>query len=491
MNNKKNIISALINQVITIVYGLVLPRLIIVVFGSEINGMISSISQFLSFISLLEGGLGAVILAELYLPIEQKDDKKIKDVLYACKSFFNKLGIFFCGYTLVVAIIYSYSVKNKYNTLFIVLLVFALSLTTLSQYLFAITSKLLLQAQQKIYIVNNVSSITLVVNIIIAFVTIKICPSIIFLKFCSAIMFLVQPLIFNNYIEKKYRVFNKESTKYVLKNRWSGFGQNLAHFINMNTDVAILSIFVSLKEVSVYSVYMLAINALRSLIMALDNSFQSSLGKYYAERHNEKLRSNFKRFNSMNALITFTFFNTCLLLINPFVQLYTEGVNDVNYYRPLFALIMVFANMLFCLREPLRSIVLATGKFKETNFGAYIEAIVNIILSLILVQSMGLVGVAIGTFVAILIRMIYFYNFLHREILFLDLSYYFKINLKYLVIIIFNIIVYLGISIHCDSAIKFCLYGIFIFIIEMIISTVILGEIKTLLSLFKNKYDGN
>lgn len=492
MNNKKNIISALVNQGITIVYGLVLPRLIIVVFGSEINGMVSSISQFLSFISLLEGGLGAVILAELYLPIEQNNDTKIKGILYASKSFFTKLGMIFLGYTVVVAIIYSYSVKDRYNTLSIALLVFVLSLSTLSQYLFAITSKLLLQAQQKIYIVNNVSSITLILNIIIAFVTIKIYPSIILLKFCSAIMFLIQPLIFNNYIEKKYRTFNREFAKYTLKNRWSGFGQNLAHFINMNTDIAILSVFVSLREVSVYSIYLLAINALRSLIMALDNSFQSSLGKCYAERDIEKLGNNFKRFNSMNALITFTFFNTCLLLINPFVQLYTDGVKDANYYRPVFALIMVLANIVFCLREPLRSIVLATGKFKETNFGAYIEAAVNIIVSLILVHYMGIVGVAIGTFVAILIRMIYFYYFLHKDILFLDLRYYFKINLKYLIIIIINILGYAFIPIHCDSAINFCLYGAAIFIIEIIISTIFLGEIKVVLSLLKIcKYNEN
>ena len=72
MNNKKNAISSLILQSTTIIQGLILPRLILYTFGSENNGLISSINNLLGFISLLEGGLGAVVLAELYGPIEKK-----------------------------------------------------------------------------------------------------------------------------------------------------------------------------------------------------------------------------------------------------------------------------------------------------------------------------------------------------------------------------------------------------------------------------------
>lgn len=90
MNSKKNLITALILQVATILQGLILPRLIITTFGSDVNGLISSVTQFLSFISLLEGGLGAVVLAELYAPMEVDDKVKIKSVLLACQRFFNK-----------------------------------------------------------------------------------------------------------------------------------------------------------------------------------------------------------------------------------------------------------------------------------------------------------------------------------------------------------------------------------------------------------------
>ena len=106
MKTKLNLVSALVLQVITIFSGLIIPRLTIMTFGSSVNGLISSISQFLSFISLLEGGLGAVVLAELYKPIENRNKKLISNILNASNNFFKKLSIAFIVYTIILMIFY-------------------------------------------------------------------------------------------------------------------------------------------------------------------------------------------------------------------------------------------------------------------------------------------------------------------------------------------------------------------------------------------------
>lgn len=106
MNDKKNYFSALLLQIFTMISGLILPRLMISTLGSEVNGLCSSINQFLSFITLLEGGLGAVVLAELYIPIANQDDYGIKRILCACQNFFEKLSLVFLAYTLIISIIY-------------------------------------------------------------------------------------------------------------------------------------------------------------------------------------------------------------------------------------------------------------------------------------------------------------------------------------------------------------------------------------------------
>ena len=73
---KLNTISSLLLQFTTVVCGFILPRLILASFGSTINGLVSSISQFLSIIALLEMGVGAVMQSSLYKPLSEKDKDK-------------------------------------------------------------------------------------------------------------------------------------------------------------------------------------------------------------------------------------------------------------------------------------------------------------------------------------------------------------------------------------------------------------------------------
>ena len=460
MNNKKNFVTALILQLSTMISGLILPRLIIGTFGSEINGLNSSITQFLSFISLLEGGLGAVVLAELYKPIEDNNDVKVKQILYACQQFFRKLALIFIGYTVVLSVVYPLCIAKNYSFLFVFVLVWILSLTTLAQYLFAITNKLLLQACQKVYIVNLVMTGTVLLNLIIAVVVIWIYPEIHIIKLLSAVIYLIQPILYNHFIEKKFSIKkykDKSLQSEVLKNRWSGFTQNLAYFINMNTDIAVLTIFASLVDVSIYSVYMLAISALRAIIVSVTSSYQSALGKYYAEGNIDTLKNKFYKFESSFWIIGITLFSACLILINPFVQIYTSGIEDANYYRPIFALIIVIANLVYCVREPYRLLVLATGKFKETNFGSVAEAVINLVVSIALVWKLGLIGVAIGTFVAITYRLFYFIVFLKKAVLSVGL-------------ITINIYIYFKYSIKVASFLEFIIYGCVVLVLEFLIT---------------------
>lgn len=468
MNNKKNAISSIALQLATIVQGLILPRLILSAFGSEVNGLISSVTQFLSFISLLEGGLGAVVLAELYVPIEKKDEVKVRSVLIACQNFFNKLAIVFVIYTVVLTAVYPIFIVKSFSFGFTSSLIMILSLTTLIQYLFSITYKLYLQANQKLYIVNLVSTVTIILNTISAIVIILVYPEIHVVKLMSGIIYLLQPVILKHFVEKKYQVqtisrkdLRKEALKSTaLRNRWSGFSQNLAHFINMNTDVALLTAFSSLGSVSVYTVYMLAINALKGIITSIGNSYQSALGKYIAEEKIDKLKTNFSKFEDLFWFVGTVSFGTCYILINNFVSIYTKGIHDANYYQPVFAAIITFANMIYVIREPYRLLILAAGKFRETNFGSVVEALINLTVSMLLIRKFGLIGVAIGTFVAITYRLLYFVWYLKKDILFRKASSYVHNALSSIVTILCDVAILARFPISVDNFFAFCVIGV-------------------------------
>ena len=481
MNKKINLITSLVFQVATMLSGLILPRIIIGTFGSELNGMVSSITQFLSFISLLEGGLGAVVLAELYKPINEKDDNQIKSILRSCQKFFTKLAFIFVIYTVVLSIVYGCIFKTDYSFGFVCSLVYILSFTTLVQYLFAITYKLLLQAQQKIYIVNIVSAATVLINLILSVVLIYVFPSIHLIKLCSAFAFLLQPIVFKIFVEKKYRNLQSDDSKsdYAIANRWDGFAQNLAHFVNLNTDIVVITLFLSLADVSVYTVYLLPITALRSIISSMTNSYQSALGKYYAQGEKELLKNNFEKFNRFNISITIAMFGTCLILIIPFVSLYTQNIHDANYYQPIFAILITVANMIFCIREPFRFLVLAAGKFKETNFGAVMEAILNLALSLILITRYGLIGVAIGTLIAVVYRFVYLIVYLKKNVLQKPFRSYLSDVIKTSVLLCINIVIAILMDFRECTFIQFCILGFVLFVLESVISFFLYFKLNT------------
>jgi len=476
MNNKKNFVSSLIFQFIHTIYGLIIPKLIITNFGSEVNGLVSSITQFLSFISLLEGGLGAVVLAELYKPIEEKNNEKINRILTECQNFFTKLTICFAIYTLLLSIIYSVAVRDQFDIFLTSSVVLILSLTTVAQYLFSITFRLYLQASQKLYLVNNISSLTLVGNIVLSILTIKVFPDIRGMILCASLLFFIQPLLYSYYIGNKVKIkrgLKVRSDKLVLCNRWSGFAQNMAHYVNTNTDIVLITLFSTFENVSVYSVYLMAVNAIRNILVSVTSSYQSALGKYIAQKQENRLKEHFFFFLYGIWSVCIVLFSTCLLLSNQFVKLYVAGVNDANYYQPTFALIIIIATCIYCMREPIRFLILSAGKFKETNFGSVMEAILNLSISLFLIHKYGLVGVAIGTLIAISYRMVYFLLFLKKNIIYTPINYYILPMIKATVIIAMNILVYYIVDIEVSSVISFIVYGIIISLAEIVLVIVL------------------
>ena len=60
-STKLNVLTSLALQIVTILNGFIVPRIILTAFGSEVNGLVSSLGQFLNYITLLEGGVSGVV----------------------------------------------------------------------------------------------------------------------------------------------------------------------------------------------------------------------------------------------------------------------------------------------------------------------------------------------------------------------------------------------------------------------------------------------
>lgn len=421
MRSKKaifNVASNLFLQFITIIYGFVVPKIIISSYGSNVNGLITSITQFLAYITLLDSGFTAVVKSELYKPIANQNKKSIESILKTASRFFKRIAIIFIFYLIILALLFPMFVNNNFDYWFTFGLIIILSISTFAEYYFGVIYKIYLQAEQKGYVISIIQCIVYILTIIITIILSKLNVSIMTLKAVTVFIFILRPIIQNIYVKKKYNINIKEGNdNFKLKNKWDGLAQHIASVIHSNTDTTLLTFFCSLSEVSVYSVYYLVVSGVKKIITSFTGGLDASFGDMIAKNEIKNLNKKFGMYETIYLTLTTIVFSITIVLIVPFVSVYTKGITDANYIRPLFGFLIVLSEYFWAIRLPYSSLTLAAGHFKETRVGAWVECISNLVISLVLVFKFGIIGVAIGTIVAMLIRTIEFIYHTNKYIL--------------------------------------------------------------------------
>lgn len=422
-----NTITSLILQILTLINGFIIPKLILSYFGSEVNGLVSSLTKFLSYVALLEGGITGVVMASLYKPLAFKDDKKISSIINATISFYKKIAYIFIIYTIGLALIYPILFKANFSYSYVFWLTIILSITSFVQYNFSLTMRTLLNADKRVYIVSITQSILLIINILLSLISLKIYPNIHVFKLVSAVIFAIQPLVFNLYVKKHYNVDkSQKADKSLLKSRWDGFSVNIAAFIHTNTDVLLLSIFTNMTTVSIYSVYALVGSGLRTILQFLSNGIKPTIGQLYAKGNLCELNKKLDIYEYIIFMFVFLLFPVACLLLCPFVMIYTKNITDANYYQPVFGIVLMVAEGLNLIKNAHLDLAYAANKFKEIKIPCYIEAMINIVISLILIKPLGLVGIAVGTLIAMIYRMIFHVWYTNKKLIARPLSLFYK-----------------------------------------------------------------
>ncbi len=404
MRNKllaKNTVASLIAQITTLICGFILPRLFLQHFGSEVNGLVNSIVQFLSVISFLELGVGAVVESSLYKPLAEKDNQQISKVMVSANKFFQRLAQILFIYVLILMLVYPLIANQNLGFLYTATLIAAISISSFAQYYFGIANALLLNADQRGYIQYNAQTVTVVLNTAVCAVMISMNGTIQMVKLATSLIYLARPLALHFYVKRHYQIDWKiKYTEEPIKQKWNGVAQHIAAVVLDGTDTIVLTVFSTLSNVSIYSVYFLVIKGVKTLFLSMTNGVQALIGELWAKQELEKLKGFFAWVEWVIHTGTTYVFSCTAALIVPFVQVYTFGINDANYIQPVFAVLLTLANAMHCLRLPYNIMVLAAGHYRQTQKNYIVAAILNILVSILTVKVWGLIGVAIGTLVA-------------------------------------------------------------------------------------------
>ncbi|MCR4633458.1 MAG: hypothetical protein K5648_04970 [Erysipelotrichaceae bacterium] len=467
-----NVATGIAAEFISLACGLILPRLILSNFGSAYNGITQSISQFISYISLMKAGIGGATAVALYKPLAENDNVKVSEVLAATEEFMRKIAMIFAAFVLVFACVYPFLVSEEFGWLFTASLVIIISISTFGQYYFGFTYQMLLSADQKDYITTCLNIVTTLVNTFLSVILIRNNCSIHMIKLGSSIAHLITPLSLYFYVRKKYNlVKGVKPNKDLIPQRWDATAHEVASFINNNTDVVLLTFFTGMKEISVYTVYQYVISNLKKIVTQVTVGFGAAFGDMYAKNEIDLMHQNLGIFELIIYSFTSVLYSVALVMILPFVVIYTKGVTDIEYVRPLFALVTILASIFNCFRIPYRVIVINVGHYRQTKNGAIMEAVINIVVSIVGCICFGLIGVALGTLCAMVFRTLQYAIYLSQNIMYRDIRYFIKhVLLTFVIIAAVYLIAKLYLPLTMSGWLQWILYASLTTVIAVILT---------------------
>lgn len=411
-----NTMTSLLFEVCTIVCGLILPRLIISAYGSKINGLVNSIAQFLQIISFLDMGVGAVVQSALYKPLAQHNMNEVSRIISSAQKFFSRIALVLTAYVILMMGIYPFIVRRDFGVAYSMLLVAAMSISYFAQYYFGVVDRLLLLANQEGYVQYLAQIITLVLNTIACVIIIQLGLPIHIVKLATSLIFLIRPFALRAYVNSHYRI--KRKMKYTgepIRQKWNGVTQHISYVVLTSTDNIVLTLFSTLSNVSIYSVYHLVIYGIKQLFLSMTNGIKAIIGNLWARNDVERLEEVFGITEWLMHTATVFVFCCTWRLILPFVSLFTKNVTDAQYIQPAFATVLILAHAIHCLRIPYNMLILASGAYKEAQNMHILTAVINLVVSIATVHYAGLIGVAIGTLVAMIYQTIWMIVFDSRN----------------------------------------------------------------------------
>ncbi len=402
-----NVLFGILSQVVTIALGIVIPRLFLVSYGSEMNGLLNSVSQLYVYMGLLEAGLGTITLQALYGPVGRDDHAATNRVLSAAHRYYRKIGIFYVIGIFLLAVVYPLVVSSQIPFWIISGIIFLNGISGAVTFLFQKKYKLLLEAEGKSYIETNISLIIHVATSFSKIILILLGAHILVIQAVYMVLNLLHVLYIAVYIRKHYRWIDLsvEPDDASMGQRGSAFVHQIVSMIFHNTDVLVLTLVpgCGLLVVSVYTMYNLLYHMIDTLINSMISGISFILGQtFHTDRKKHLIYHDIYEVYSI--AITFALFTVVHIFILPFLKLYTAGVTDVNYLDPVLPILFTLVFLMKVGRYASSSVIHYAKHFQQTQSRAIVEAVINVVVSVAASFRFGIYGVLIGTIAALLYR---------------------------------------------------------------------------------------
>lgn len=483
MNKKsklfKNVITGFGGQLIAIILGLIVPRFFIMSYGSDVNGLLSTITQIFTYMALLEAGIGQAAKNLLYKPFQEKNKDGVSEIASIAKSYFRRFTLIYGVGVIAIALILPLVLKTNVDSVTIALIVLFEGMSGVISFYFIETPSIIIGVDGKNYVNNAINLLNIIVGYVVKIVMAALGLNIVLLQFVFFIVTIAKVFFCQIYFKKHYSwiKFKKTSKDIKLKNRNSYIIIEITSTVFNSTDMIILSVFVSTQLSSVYGIYNMVFSNLTLLLNSVYFSVVYLLGYSY---HDSK-----EKYIHLHDTFNYVFLGTitilmmvCYFLTIPFVSLYTKGVTDTNYIYTSLPLLFCLVQMLSWSRFVGGNLIGVAGRVKKAVWVNILEAVINLTCSVIFVQKFGIVGVLFATVIALLPKVIYCNYVGDRIILKRSCWNTIKILGTNFILLFAVVLIKPYIHIEVNSYLSFAVYGIGL----SVLFTVIVMAVNSLLN---------
>lgn len=478
MKSKKiaiNLVVLLFQNIVKIIGAFLLMRTIINIYGSSINGLSSSINGVLSYLNILDLGIGAATMYALYKPLEEKNYYMINKIISKTDSIFKKIGGIMFLIICMISFVYPLIIKSSYSNKFISEVIIICGINYILEYFFDGKYNLLFMADQKIYIPKLIFTLSYVFHTILSLILCNLKLNFIWIKMALIIGALIR-IVFMNILVKKYYPWLKKVSKSevnIISMTRDIFVQKISSLIFSSTDIILISTMIGVEEASVYAVYNLVYNGLANLMTAIVDASVGSFGSVCASKNLNGIRNAYNSFNYMMIFISSILITCWWSLIIPFVKVYTKGITDVSYINKSLGIAMGLMFALKFYRSASAVIINSMGMFGKVKLIYVIEALINLFFSYILVFNFGISGVIVGSVVALAFSSLCMLRLVFKYITLQEINY--KMYIINFVTAIFQTIILssIGARVSINSYFSFIFYGFIYLCITGITFTVV------------------
>ena len=402
-NSIRNSSISIITQILTVIMDFIVKTIFIRILGNEYLGINGLFSNIITLLSIADLGIGLAIPYSLYKPLANKDTKKIQGLTNYYRRIYNIIGIIVLIIGLSITPFLKYIIKEMPNIPDIYF-IYILFVTHSALSYFFVYKRFLIEADQKGSIISKITFACSIGLNITRITLLVITKNYILFLFCSIIFVLIQNIWYSKKANKLYpyiaiknnEQISNEDKQEISKNVKSLLIYKIGNVITSGTDNIVISMFIGIIPVGIYSNYILIINSLNNILLQLFNAITSSIGNLVVT-NNERSKNIFEKLNFFNFYI-FSLFSVCIfVLINSFITLWLGNDYVLSTLTALTISINFYISGMQAVTNSFRS---AYGLFYKAKYRPIIMVILNLVISIILVNFFGVLGVVLGTIIS-------------------------------------------------------------------------------------------